>query len=363
MARIFSEIKFVDAELAKVAKKVAAGERLGAEDGLTILRTNDLVNLGKLADQEKRKKSGEFVYYSRNKHINYTNVCELECEFCRFSKNAEEPDAYNLSLKEIVARIDSRVREVHIVGGLHPDLPFDHYPEMVKMIRQERPEVCVKGFTAIEIAHFSKVSGFSIEEVLTKLKAAGLSSIPGGGAEVFAPRVRSILCPGKPSGKVWLDVHRTAHRLGIPSNATILYGHVETLEERVFHLTALRELQDQTKGFLCFVPLPFQEFKDHGYRSPDPCEDLKMIAFSRLYLDNFPHIKAYWVMLGLETTSMCLSYGADDIDGTVQEENIAHSAGAQTPQGIDETLIRLMVNQTGKIITERDNLYRAVKNA
>lgn len=361
MARVFSEIATADARLAGVAAKVGRGERLFTEDALAILETRDLPALGQLADGAKRKRSGNLVYYSINKHVNYSNICELRCDFCRFSRGKDDPGAYQMSIEEVVAQIGPGVREVHLVGGLHPDLPLDHYLEMLARIRSERPGIGIKGFTAIEIDHFAGKAGLTPAETLARLKKAGLTSLPGGGAEIFSPRVRRILCPDKPSGKIWLDIHRTAHQQGIPSNATMLYGQVETHEERVSHLTALRELQDQTRGFLCFVPLPFQSWDGAPYRTPDPCEDLRMIALARLYLDNFPHIKAYWIMLGLETTAVSLCYGADDIDGTVQGERIAHAAGASTPQEIGGDLIRYLVAQTGKEAVERDSLYNLVK--
>ena len=360
MARIFPKIEFTDPKLARIAEKVEKGERLYTEDGLSLLATEDLLSLGKLADWKKETLSGDSVFFSINKHVNYSNVCTLRCDFCRFSRSRNEAGAYELSLKEIVDQVDPEIREVHLVGGLHPDWPFEHYLEMLEAIRKNRPKVSIKAFTAIEISHFSGLSGLAVEAVLTGLKNAGLATIPGGGAEVFSPRVRGILCPDKPSGKIWLDVHRKAHGLGIRSNATMLYGHVETPEERISHLAALRELQDQTGGFLCFVPLPFQGDTKGVIRNPDPCDDLRMIAVSRLYLDNFPHIKAYWVMLGLETTLMSLSYGADDIDGTVQGEKIAHAAGAKTPFAIDRETIMEMAKQAGKKAVERDSLYNRI---
>ncbi|MBF0501291.1 MAG: aminofutalosine synthase MqnE [Candidatus Riflebacteria bacterium] len=361
MARVFPKIEFADKQLSAIAAKVENGERLVLADGLTILNTSDLPGLGKLADRAKRQRSGDAVYFSTNKHVNYTNICKMKCGFCRFSKSRDEVGAYEMSFDEIIANIEPTVREVHLVGGLHPDWPFSHYVEMLKTIRINRPGVSIKGFTAVEILHFSDFSGLSTEQVLTEFKNAGLISMPGGGAEIFSPRVRKILCPKKPSGKKWLDVHKTAHGLGIPSNATMLYGHVETFEERIEHLTALRNLQDQTKGFLCFVPLPFQNWNKTGSTAPGSCDDLRMVALSRLYLDNFPHIKAYWVMLGLETAIMSLCYGADDMDGTVQGEKIAHAAGAQTPLGIDRDMIRFMARQAGKIAVERDSLYNRIQ--
>jgi len=361
MERIFPEIITSDKELAKVAAKIQEGRRLVTEDGLAILNTSDLLSLGKLGDQAKWRKTADRVFFSANKHINYSNICRMKCGFCKFSKDRGEPGAYEMSIAEILDQIGPEVREVHLVGGLHPDWPFEHYLDMVKEIKKSRPGVSIKGFTAIEISHFCSLSKLSAKQVLEALKQAGLTSLPGGGAENFSPRVRKILCPNKPSGKIWLDVHRVAHRLGIRSNATMLYGHAETPEERISHLSALRKLQDQTGGFLCFVPLPFQDWEGAGYRRPDPCEDLRMIALSRLFLDNFPHIKAYWVMLGLETATMSLCYGADDIDGTVGRERIAHAAGAETPQGIDRYLIRFIVAQAGKKAIERDGLYNLYK--
>ena len=359
-----------DPHLAAIAEKTGRRERLSETDGLAILQTDDMQGLRELADAAARDRHGDIVFFSTNRHVNYSNVCELRCSFCRFSRAAGEPGAYEMSLEEIVRAVDSGVRELHLVGSLHPAWPFEHYIEMVQAVRQKRPDISIKGFTAVEILHFSRISGLSTAAVLSCLKDAGLNSLPGGGAEVFSPRVRNLLCPKKPSGDEWLRVHETAHRLGLPTNATILYGHIETPEERIAHLEALRRLQDKTGGFLCFVPLPFQpggsgERPDwqRGLTASDPCDDLRMIALSRLYLDNVPHIKAYWVMLGLETTIMSLCYGANDIDGTVQGEKIAHAAGATTPQRIDAELITFMARQVGKRAVERDSLYRIVAHA
>lgn len=359
-----------DPHLATIAEKTRRRERLCETDGLAILRTGDMQGLRELADAAARDRHGDIVYYSTNRHVNYSNVCELRCSFCRFSREVGQTGAYEMSLEEIVQAVDPGVRELHLVGSLHPTWPFEHYVEMVQAVRRKRPEIGIKGFTAVEILHFSHLSGLSVEAVLDGLKEAGLNSLPGGGAEVFSPRVRNLLCPKKPSSQEWLRVHETAHRLGLPTNATILYGHIETPEERVAHLEALRRLQDKTGGFLCFVPLPFQpggageppEWQ-RGLNPSDPCDDLRMIALSRLYLDNVPHIKAYWVMLGLETTIMSLCYGADDIDGTVRGEKIAHAAGAATPQQIDREMIGFMTRQVGKRAVERDSLYRIVAHA
>jgi aminodeoxyfutalosine synthase len=347
--------------LSSIAEKVRSSYRLTAEDGLAILRADDVLAVCALAHEAQRRESGDVVYFSVNRHLNYSNICMLRCSFCSYARSPGEEGAYEMSIDEVLDGIPGDVGEAHIVGGLHPDLQFSWYVEMIRAVRRKLPAAGIKAFTAVEIAHLAKGAGLTYEDVLRSLKEAGLTSLPGGGAEVFSHRVRSFLCPRKPSGEVWLEVHETAHRLGIPTNATILYGHIETHEEAVAHLLALRDLQDRTGGFLCFVPLPFQPPRNTTYRGSTPCEDLKMIALSRLVMDNIPHIKAYWVMLGIETATLALSSGADDLDGTVGGERIAHAAGASTPLFLSRDGIIKMCREAGKIAVERDSLYNPVE--
>lgn len=361
MEGIFLMREIVDEVLQEIAFKVSRKERLSARDALVILKTKDILSLGKIADEFKRTKSGDAVFYSTNQHINYSNICNLRCSFCRFSRDREDHDAYEMSAEKIVEQIQEDTTEIHIVGSLHPEKTFSYYLEMIHAIKQARSKLNIKAFTAVEIAHMAKKSNLSIKDVLSQLKNAGLDALPGGGAEVFSSRVRNILCPGKIPGHDWLSVHKVAHSLGIPTNATILYGHIETPEERIEHLQALRELQDETRGFLSFVPLPFQRWDGAPYGGTTSIEDLRMVALSRLFLDNFPHVKAYWVMLGLETTAMGLCFGADDIDGTVRGERIAHSAGASTPQQLDKDRIIEMISEINRRPVLRDSFYNPLK--
>lgn len=357
---------FVDQKLVPVYEKVIVQERLSREDGLTLYRSTDLLGVGYLADLVRRRRHGNKAYYIYNQHINYSNICINGCKFCAFGKKAGDPDAYEMTLEDILAKIEERlhepISEIHIVGGLHPDLPLSYYLEMLKGIKALRPTVHLQAFTAVEIAHLAERAGLSVAETLAALKEAGLGSLPGGGAEVFSPRIRGDLCPQKLSPDGWLKVCQTAHRLGLNTNATMLYGHLETLEERVDHLVRLREAQDETGGFLTFIPLAFhpQNTQLADLTETTGFDDLKNLAVARLMLDNFPHIKAFWVMIGPKLAQLSLSFGADDIDGTVLEERITHMAGAQTPQGLSRSQLLRMIREAGCEPVERDTLYNVI---
>lgn len=347
--------------LDRVADKLSGRERLTREDALELFETRDLLGLGRLANQVKQARFGNRAHFVINRQINPTNVCVLSCKFCDFATKRGRANAYEMTLEEILSRCDSGVREVHIVGGLHPDWPWDYYVEMVKSIKTYHPAVQIKAFTAVEIEFFSKKFRLSIEEVLRQLKAVGLDALPGGGAEVFSERVRKALFPFKIGAPRWLEIHKTAHRLGIPTNSTLLYGHIETHEERVEHMLKLRELQDDTRGFMSFIPLAYQVGKTRVVeRQASAIEDLKTIAIARLLLDNIPHIKAYWVTMGEETASVALAFGADDVDGTIGEERIMHAADAATP--INQTRDRLiqLIRTARCIPVERDALYNVL---
>lgn len=353
-------------DLKDIWEKVKTKERLSFEDGLKLFRCQDLLALGYLASMVKERLHGKKVFYVFNRHLNYSNVCINLCRFCAFGKPKGHPEAYEMDIEEAVRKLKADknpVREVHIVGGLHPDLPYEYYLDLVRAVKQALPQAQIKAFTCVEIDHLAKISGKSVREVLLDLKEAGLSCLPGGGAEVFAERIRQKLCPKKISGKRWLEIARTAHELGIPTNATMLYGHIETYEERLEHLIALRELQDQTGGFLCFIPLPFLPQKSYLRKEVAPTtgfEDLKMIAVSRLLLDNFPHIKAYWLFMGLKLAQVALHFGADDLHGTVIEEKISELSGVDERQALSQRELQRLIREAGFEPVERDALYHPV---
>jgi aminodeoxyfutalosine synthase len=363
MDRGDEQIRFRDARLAAVWEKVRAGERLDATDGLACLETSDLLALGQMADRVKQKKSGDWVYFVMNRYINPTNVCVLSCSFCDFARKRGEEGAFEYTAEQIVAMIDPEVREVHVVGGHHPDLPFEYYEDLVRTIRRDRPNAQIKAFTAAEIDYFWRRWKVEPREALARLKAAGLHSMPGGGAEVFSARLQKELrFTGKAGADRWLEIHRMAHGLGIRSNATILYGHVETYPERVEHLLRLRALQDETAGFLTFIPLLYQVGDTRLVpRQASPIEGLRMVATSRLVLDNFPHVEAYWVMMGEATASIALQFGADDVNGTLVEERIAHAAKAESPVGLAREQILRMIRDASRVPVERDALYNVVQ--
>jgi aminodeoxyfutalosine synthase len=352
--------RFQDKTLTPIFKKIQNGKRLSLENGLVLFKTNDLVSLGKMANFVQQQKSGDAVYFVLNQKIEHTNVCVLSCKFCDFAKKKGEPDAYEMTTENILAHITPEIREVHITGGMPPDWEWERYLDIVRRIHEKFPEADVKAYTAVEIDFFHKKFKLSIEEVLKQLQSTGLRTMPGGGAEIFTERVRKLLFPQKIGAKGYLEVHKTAHRLGIPTNCTMLYGHIETLEERLIHMIKLREAQDETGGFLSFIPLAFQP-GDTGIKPKNQftsaIDDLKTIAVSRLMLDNIPHIKAYWVMLTEEVASVALNFGADDIDGTVGEERIAHDAGAVSPMKLAKDQIVKIIKDAGKIPVERDAFY------
>ncbi len=358
--------RFQDPALNPIQEKVAAGARLNREDGLTLFRSPDLLGVGYLANQVRERLHGRKAFYIYNQHLNYSNICVNGCKFCAFGRKAGEPDAYEMSLEDIFAKIEARVHEpiteIHIVGGCHPDLPFSFYLDMLRGIKKIRPEVHLQAFTCVEIAHLADKAGLSVADTLTALKDAGLGSLPGGGAEVFSSRVRQALCPDKLAPQGWLAVAQTAHRLDLKTNATMLYGHLESLEERVDHLLQLRATQDETRGFQAFIPLAFHPANTglSELQGPSAIDDLKTLAVSRLLLDNFPHIKAFWVMLGPKMAQISLCFGVDDVDGTVMEERITHMAGAQTPQGLTRDQLRGLIREAGCVPVERDTLYRVV---
>jgi len=345
-----------------IQSKVDRSERLTRGEALELFETQDLLGLGRLANQVKQRRWGNRAHFVINRQINPTNVCVLSCKFCDFATKRGRSNAYEMTLDEVLARCDSAIREVHIVGGLHPDWPWDYYVTMLREIKAHFPRVQIKAFTAVEIDFFAKKFRLSIEGVLEQLKAAGLDALPGGGAEVFSERVRKALFPFKIGAPRWLEVHKIAHRLGIPTNSTLLYGHLETHAERVEHFVKLRELQDETNGLMSFIPLAYQVGKTHVVdRQASAIDDLKTIAIARLFLDNIPHIKAYWVTMGEEIASIALTFGADDLDGTIGEERIMHAADAATP--IRQTRERLLqlIRDARCVPVERDALYHVIE--
>jgi len=352
---------FRDPALAAIWARLDSGGRLDAADGLALFRTEDLPGLGWMARTVRRRLHGDAVTFVRNQVVNPSNVCTLRCGFCRFSVDADDPEAYDLEPEEIVTLLPGDVNEVHVVGGLHPERDWEYYLEVVALIRDRLPAATIKAWTAVEIVHFAKRFGIDEADVLGRLREAGLDMLPGGGAEIFAERVRRQLCPGKPDAERWLAVHRTAHGQGIPSNATMLYGHIETSEERVDHLLRLRGLQDETGGFRSFIPLPFQPGgSDLVERRTPPTDDLRTIAASRLLLDNIPTIKAYWVMTGETVAATAQHFGADDMEGTLGGERIAHAAEAETPAALTPNRLSRLITTAGWTPVERDGRHRVV---
>lgn len=351
-----------DPALRVVADKVQAGERLDRDDGLALLASEDLLAVGGLANAVKEARSGPYAFFVLNRQVNPTNICVLSCKFCDFAAKAGDDDAYEMTMEDVLESVRGPIDEVHIVGGLHPTWPFEYYEEMIRAIRRENADVQIKAWTAVEIDFFASLARISVDEVLERMKAAGLDTMPGGGAEVFSERVREQLYREKMDADRWLDIHRVAHRHGIRTNATLLYGHIESHEERVDHMLRLRELQDETGGFFSFIPLEFQlGYTDIVDRQASALDGLKTIATSRLLLDNFPHIKAYWVMLGEETASMALQWGADDLDGTIGEEKIAHAALADSPLGLTVHKMLKLMRESGRVPVQRDARYRALR--
>ena len=356
------EIMFSDRRLMSIWDKVQEGRRLTVDDGVTLLDSPDFSAVGRMADWAKKRVTGDKVYFVLNRHINPTNICVLSCKFCDFAKKPGDEGAYEMSLEEILDHMDDEIREVHIVGGHHPKWSFQYYVDMIKAIHEKYPNVQIKAFTASEIDYFQRRWKVSPEESLAIFKEAGLQSMPGGGAEVFSDRVHKMLLPGKANADRWIQIHRTAHNMGIKSNCTLLYGHIETFEERIQHLIRLRDLQDETGGFLAFIPLEYQVgFTKLRLRHTPPMDDLKMIAATRLVLDNVKHIKSYWVMLGEATAGIGLNFGANDLDGTIGKERIAHAALADSPAGRARDRMVASIKDANRIPVERDALYNEIK--
>lgn len=356
----------LDSPMQTIADKVEAGERLTFEDGVYLDESADLHTLGYLANKVRERKNGNFAYYNTNIHLNPTNVCIYRCRFCAFRADLKDEKAYTFDEKMVQDRaLEGRAAgatEIHVVGGLHHQKKFDWYLDVVRTIHETTPEIHIKAWTPVEISWFARITKKPIRWVMEQLVEVGLGSMPGGGAEIFDPEVRTQLCEHKADGSVWFDVHRTAHELGLRSNATMLYGHIEKAKHRIDHMVQLRNLQDETGGFQTFIPLAFHpdntELSD--LKKPDMLFDLRMIAVGRLMMDNFDHVKAYWIMLGEATAQMALGYGADDIDGTVVHELIYHDAGAETPEGKTVEQLHHLIREAGREPVERDTLYRKV---
>jgi aminodeoxyfutalosine synthase len=355
-----------DASLQPIAAKVFARERITFDDAVQLYRSPDILAIGWLANHVRERLHGNVAYFNVNRHINPTNVCVAACRLCAFGRRKDAPGAYTMALEEAfhtaASGYSEAITEFHIVGGLHPDLPFQYYLDLISGLKARFPQVHLKALTMVEIAFLAKRAKLSIEETLRQLKSAGLDSLPGGGAEIFNERVRRVICDHKIDGDQWLDTARTAHKIGLKSNATMLYGHIENEEDRADHLIRLRTLQDETHGFQTFIPLAF-----HPANTPlahlfvtTGMLDLKQIAIGRLVLDNFPHIKAYWQMLSPRIAQISLRFGADDIDGTVVEEKIYHDAGATTPQGMVRKELERLIREAGREPVERDTMYRPV---
>lgn len=363
-----------DPALDPIVDKVERGERLSREDGLALFASPDLLTIGQLADRVNRRRNGDRVFFAANQHLNPTNVCILRntCVFCSFARMPSEEGSYTRSLEEVFAEADAArdnpTREFHIVGGLHPKLSLDYYLDMFRGLKARHPDVQIKALTAVEVAHLARIEGMTTRDVLAAMKDAGVTSLPGGGAEVFSPAARATIADRKLTGEEWLAVHREAHQLGIPSNCTMLYGHVETLQDRVDHLLALRALQDETNGFLTYIPLAYHP--DHNElgealgrtgTATTGFDDLKNIAVGRLVLDNIPHVKTHWPMVTPYISQVSLSFGCDDLEGTVVFERVYHEAGAGTPMWLSYDEIIGLIRGAGKTPVERDSLYQTVR--
>jgi aminodeoxyfutalosine synthase len=355
-----------DPALEPIAAKVAAHQRLDAANGLALYRTRDVLAAGWLANYVREQMHGDVTYFNVNRHINPTNVCVAACKLCAFGRKKGDPAGYTMALEEAwqtaASGYTEAVTEFHIVGGLHPDLPFEYFLDLVRGLKERFPKVHIKAFTMVEVAYLARRAKLSIEETLIRMRESGVDSMPGGGAEIFSARVRSIICDHKIDGDEWLDTARIAHKLGFKSNATMLYGHIENDEDRIDHLLKLRTLQDETGGFQTFIPLAFHPENTPLDHLPvtTGLTDIRQIAVSRLMLDNFPHIKAYWQMMTPKIAQIALRFGADDLDGTVVEEKIYHDAGATTPQGMTRKELCRLITEAGRVPVERDTLYHAV---
>jgi aminodeoxyfutalosine synthase len=356
--------------LGPIRDTVLSGGRITDADALRLYETKDLCALGALANHVREARHGDLAFYNRNVHLNPTNVCVASCKFCSFARKDGETASpgYTMTLDEAVEKVLSRrplgITEVHMVAGLHPTLEWEYYPTLLRRIHAAWPELTIKAFTAIEIHFWAEKYGKSYEQVLRELQDAGLKTMPGGGAEIFAPRVRRKICDDKATADQWIEVHRVAHRLGIKTNSTMLYGHIERLDERVDHMRRLRDLQDETHGFQVFIPLAFhpeQNMIGQAYSKPTGIDTLRTLAISRLYLDNFDHIKAYWVSAGERLAQTSLAFGVDDLDGTVLDEKIFKMAGSTVPSALSETSFHALIRAAGRVPAERDSLYNVLK--
>ncbi|HEX9295988.1 MAG TPA: aminofutalosine synthase MqnE [Polyangiaceae bacterium] len=354
--------------LESIASKIARGERLSFDDGVALFREPDWIAVGGLAHAERTKRHQDHAYFNRNMRLEVTNVCVASCLFCSFAKLKEgDPGAHTMQLeeawRELELRMDDPPSEIHIVNGLHPDLPFSYYEDLLRGFKRVKADIVLKCFTAVEIHFFAELYRMSYEEVLTKLRGAGLDSLPGGGAEIFHPDVRTRIAHDKATAEQYLEVHDVAHRLGMKTNSTMLYGHIETFEHRVDHLLRLREQQDKSGGFQAFIPLAFHP-DGNGMRNlpgPTGVDDLRTIAVSRLLLDNVDHIKAYWVSSTPKVAQIALRFGADDVDGTIVHETIYHAAGSQSPQGLTREMLIRLIREAGFMPVERDTYYRVIE--
>ena len=360
------EIVIDDPRLRPIREKVESGQRLSYEDGVTLYRTSDILSVGYMANLVRERLHGQVTYFNVNRHINPTDVCVASCRLCAFGKRAKNPKAYTMSLEEVWYRAgegwSEAVTEFHIVGGLHPELTLDWYCEMLRGLKTRFPQVHLKAFTMVEVAYLAQRGKVSVREVLERLRDAGMDSLPGGGAEIFCDRVRRIICDHKITGEQWIETARIAHSLGLHSNCTMLYGHIENAEDRADHLVKLRALQDETGGFVTFIPLAFHPDNTPLQHIPKTTgfTDIKNIAVARLMLDNIAHIKAYWVMMTPRIAQIALRFGADDLDGTVVEEKIYHDAGATTSQSLRRGELLQLIRKAGREPVERDTLYRPV---
>ena len=363
---MFDLSRYATLGLADVAERAVAGERLSAADGLALFACPDVTALGALAHRRREALHGRKAFWVRNRHLNYTNVCVNRCAFCAYHRDPGQEGGFTLTVRQALDKLAAdRIppREIHVVGGCHPGLGLAYFEELLRALAKAYPDAALKCFTAVEIAHFAQLEGLTTRQVLTRLKEAGLRMLPGGGAEVFAEAVRKQICPRKIDGNEWLRIHGEAHELGLSTNATLLFGHLESHADRVDHLLRLREQQDKTHGFTCFIPLPFltENSRLKVDKPLDGLEELRTIAVSRLLLDNIPHVKAYWVMLGVKQAQAALYFGADDFDGTVVEEKIGHTAGADSDQSLARREIEEMLAGCGLVPVERDALFREVR--
>ena len=359
---IDTDIRFRDTRLAGSWERFRAGERMTLDDGVAMLETPDVLALGRMADAYRTALHGDRTYFVFNRQLNPTNKCVLDCVFCDYAKSPNDTHGYEMDMEQILAHGEGGIREIHMVGGLHPKWKYEHYLDITRRLHEQYPNIQIKAWTAVEIDWFTRLSRKSVEQVFTDLREAGLSSLPGGGAEVFSERVRQALFKQKIGADRWLEIHRIAHRMGIRSNSTLLFGHIETYAERVQHVIRLRELEDEAPGFFAFIPLEFQKgYTNLVERQASALEDLRTIAMSRLVFDNVPHVKSYWVMLGEETASLGLNFGASDIDGTIGEEKIAHAALAASPLGLARERLVDLIREAGKTPVERDALYNVIR--